>query len=124
MDALGLGRNRAELIELIPFEAILSNDIRLPFFPGDFLTDGSISAIATRRGGPALALVGALDDDVAEVPSRDFGDSCGIRLERRRPFSLRIGPMFDRRREDFSVDPTARGVGGPRRGLAIVFRST
>ena len=60
---------------------------------------------------------------VFPVSSASDGATCGIKLDRRLVFSLRTGPMFDRRREDFSVDPTARGVGGPRRGLAIVFRS-
>ncbi|THH20147.1 hypothetical protein EW146_g1155 [Bondarzewia mesenterica] len=107
-------------VDAIPFEARLSNDIRFVLPTGDFRTSGS--ATTTRRGGPAPTTVVPFDDDPVVSPL-DFGDSWGIKLERRRAFSLRMGPIFDRRRAAFMDEPTACGVCCPRRGLVIVLLS-
>jgi hypothetical protein len=98
----------------IPFDARLSNDIRF-FFAGDFkLRTGSAPPMGTRcvpaTGADALS------------PKYASSSACaggGRRLERRRAFSIRIGPMFERRREIFSAPAAERGVvgGGRRTGL-------
>ena len=81
-------------------------DILFVLFPGD-----RCSTNGTRRGPdeffPRI--------DVFPPPSdaRACGDSCGIMLDRLRGRSLRIGPMFDRRRALFAAS-AALGVMGTR----------
>ena len=54
------------------------------------------------------------------------GESCGIKLDLRLAFSVRKGPIFDRRRE-FLLVPTACGTDGARRaglgGRGLLFET-
>src|SRR6267142_2633985 len=99
----------------IPFDARLSNDIRF-FFAGDFkLRTGSTPPMGTR----CVPVTGA----DALSPKYTSSSACaggGRRLERRRAFSMRIGPMFERRRETFSAAPAERGVVGCRRRTGLL----
>ena len=75
----------------IPLDASASRDIRFVLFAGDFGPESS----ATRRGAcEVLRLNGALD----ELSARLFGESWGIRLERRRALPAVPTPTFERRR--------------------------
>ncbi len=75
--------------------------------------------IATRRGPPELLPVA---DDPPPSDARPCGESCGIMLDRRRGRSLRMGPMFDRRRPAL-LEPTALGVSGTRFAGLLWWRS-
>ena len=99
----------------MPLDAKLRSDIRF-FFAGDFKL----------RPPSATESPSAIWDTEALSPrNADSSTACvvgGRRLERRRAFSMRIGPMFERRRETFR--PAAeRGVGGGRSaGLLFILR--
>ena len=95
-------RTRGSLLEYpIPFDAKLRSDIRF-FFAGDF---------KLRPPAPGFAATGA---DALSPRYADSSSACagGRRLERRRAFSMRSGPMFERRRETFTPAEAERGVVG------------
>jgi hypothetical protein len=104
-----LGRTREYPI---PLDAKLRSDIRF-FFAGDFKLRAP-SAESAVRGAEVLS------------PRNDAADSStacvvgGRRLERRRAFSMRSGPMFERRRETFKA-AAERGVGGGRSSAGLLF---
>jgi hypothetical protein len=89
----------------IPLDAKLRSDMRF-FFAGDFKL--RVPSTESVRG----PVKGA---EVLSPRNADSSTVCvgGRRLERRRAFSMRSGPMFERRRDTFR--PAAeRGVGGGR----------
>src|SRR5712671_4006922 len=110
----------------IPFDARFSSDMRF-FFAGDFKfrTASAESASAMCACAHRIPATGA--DALSPTPEYASSSACaagGRRLERRRAFSMRSGPMFDRRRETFSAAAAERGVAGGRwAGLLSLRRS-
>jgi len=102
----------------IPLDAKLRSDIRF-FFAGDFKLrpPSAESASAILRVPVKCAGAEALSPRNADSSTACVG---GRRLERRRAFSMRSGPMFERRRETF-IAAAERGVGGGRSSAGLLF---
>ena len=98
----------------IPLDAKLRSDIRF-FLAGDFkLRAPPRAESAAVRGAEALSPRNDADSLTAACVVG------GRRLERRRAFSMRSGPMFERRRETFRA-AAERGVGGGRSSAGLLF---
>lgn len=101
----------------IPLDAKLRSDIRF-FFAGDFRWRAPSAESAD------AILIPVIGAEALSSRNADSSTACvgGRRLERRRAFSMRSGPMFERRRETFRA-AAERGVGGGRSaGLLFTLR--
>lgn len=86
-------------------DALPSNESLLGLFAGDR------PIVSARRGPP---------DSCVSSPEED---GCGIMLDRRRVFSLRMGPTFDLRRLLLLLDGARRGADVGRRRVGLALRS-
>lgn len=102
----------------IPLDAKLRSDIRF-FFAGDF----KLRPPSATESPSAILRVPVRGAEALSPRNADSSCACGgRRLERRRAFSMRIGPMFERRRDTFRA-ADERGVGGGRSaGLLFILR--
>ena len=78
---------------------------------------GDRSPSATRRGPSPFPMIA--DELPPPSDARACGESWGIRLDLRRGRSMRMGPMFDRRR---ALLLEALGVSGPRFAGLVLCR--
>ena len=101
----------------IPLDAKLRSYIRF-FFAGDF----KLRVPRAESASPILR-VPVRGAEALSPRNVDSSTACvvgGRRLERRRAFSMRSGPMFERRRETFRA-AAERGVEGGRSSAGLLF---